>query len=406
MEKSILHWKAEHPSLIISIFLLTGVLFVKLPILTNSNLAILLLLSWFILIFANNYLKKAFTKSCISIVCLIFWGYSMVQFQEKNSESLLLEFLDPYVQPLRTIILHKIDLFILTNTNNQFAKALMIGQKNTIDPATLEAYSALGIMHIIAISGMHLDLVANYLTKITGWLPRNKYLQLVELIFLITVISTYTLIANASPSVVRAALYFCLFKIGGYFNLHRYILNGIAGGLLIMLLFHHQTIWHIGWQLSYAAVIGIHIVHPLINNIFKLNNPLIKSIWNNFSITMSTQITTLPLLVYYFHTISTGIILSNMLMIPLSNLILEALIILVFLPIYWAKTIHWGQLIEYYMQKIAQLVHYIFTISPQPLYFTSVSVYYLLAYYIIFLYLCLWKKRYNQPLFRFSTKMA
>lgn len=406
MEKSLLHWKAEHPSLIISVFLLSGIIFGGFFFSPNFNLAFPLLLSWIILILINTYFKSSFTKTIASIFCLSFWGYCIVQFQEKNSDGLLIEILEPYIQPIRDIILRKIDLFILSNSNNQFAKALLIGQKSNIDNATLEAYTALGIVHIIAISGMHLDLVANYLTKITGWLPRNKYLQLIELFFLIIAISAYTLVANASPSIVRAAIFFCLFKIGSYFNLHKYVLNSIAGGLLIILLFHCQTIWHIGWQLSYAAVIGIHVVHPWISNIFRLKNPAISSIWNNFSITIATQITTLPLLVYYFHTLSTGIILSNMMMIPLSNLLLEALIILLILPVYWAKTLHWGQIIEFYMQKIAQLVHYIFTISPQPLHFTSVGIYYLLAYYLIFLYLCLWKKRYNQPLFRYSTKMA
>ena len=406
MEKSILHWKAEHPSLIISVFLLSGIIFGGFFFSPNFNEAFPLLLSWIILILINTYFKSLFTKTIASIFCLLFWGYCIAQFQEKNSDGLFIEILEPYIQPIRDIILRKIDLFILSNSNNQFAKALLIGQKSNIDNATLEAYTALGIVHIIAISGMHLDLVANYLTRITGWLPRNKYLQLIELFFLIIAISAYTLVANASPSIVRAAIFFCLFKIGSYFNLHKYVLNSIAGGLLIILLFHCQTIWHIGWQLSYAAVIGIHVVHPWISNIFRLKNPAISSIWNNFSITIATQITTLPLLVYYFHTLSTGIILSNMMMIPLSNLLLEALIILLILPVYWAKTLHWGQIIEFYMQKIAQLVHYIFTISPQPLHFTSVGIYYLLAYYLIFLYLCLWKKRYNQPLFRFFTKMA
>ena len=405
MEKSILHWKAEHPSLIISLFLLSGIIFGGFFFSPNFNEAFPLLLSWIILILINIYFKSSFTKTIASIFCLLFWGYCIAQFQEKNSDGIFIEILEPYIQPIRDIILRKIDLFILSNSNNRFAKALLIGQKSNIDNATLEAYTALGIVHIIAISGMHLDLVANYLTKITGWLPRNKYLQLIELFFLIIAISAYTLVANASPSIVRAAIFFCLFKIGSYFNLHKYVLNSIAGGLLIILLFHCQTIWHIGWQLSYAAVIGIHVVHPWISNIFRLKNPAISSIWNNFSITIATQITTLPLLVYYFHTLSTGIILSNMMMIPLSNLLLEALIILLILPVYWAKTLHWGQIIEFYMQKIAQLVHYIFTISPQPLHFTSVGIYYLLAYYLIFLYLCLWKKRYNQPLFRFSTKM-
>jgi len=114
---------------------------------------------------------------------------------------------------------------------------------------------------------------------------------------------------------------------------------------------NHQSITHIGWQLSYAAVVGIHIVHPRIQKMLLIKNPAIQDIWNNFSITLATQITTLPLLIYYFNQVSTGIILSNMIMIPLSNILLKALIILVLLPYHWCQWVHWGQFIEIFMQK-------------------------------------------------------
>jgi competence protein ComEC len=406
MEKSILHRKAEHPSLIISLLLLAGILLGPYFVLSKLALTSLLLLSWGALVLMNVLIKNHLSKSLFSIICILFWGFCIVQFQQNTDGHSLLDKLEKYIQPIRDIILHKIDLYIKNNSNSQFVKALLIGEKNNIDPETLEAYTALGIVHIIAISGMHLDIIAQYLTKITGWLPKNKYWQLMELLFLTIAIITYSLVAHASPSIIRAALFFCLYTMGAYFNLHRYMLNIIASGLLIIILFDYQSITHIGWQLSYAAVLGIHFVHPIISNWLTLKNPIIQIIWNNFSITVSTQISTLPLLLYYFHTVSTGIILGNMVMIPLSNLLLEALIILLLLPAFWVKLFHWGEIIEIYMQKTSQLVHYIFTISPQPLYFTSISINYLLVYYTIFLYLCLWKKRYNQPLFRFSTKTA
>ncbi|MFM1930445.1 MAG: hypothetical protein RL387_1773, partial [Bacteroidota bacterium] len=369
MEKSILHRKAEHPSLIISLLLLAGILLGPYFVLSKLALTSLLLLSWGALVLMNVLIKNHLSKSLFSIICILFWGFCIVQFQQNTDDHSLLDKLEKYIQPIRDIILHKIDLYIKNNSNSQFVKALLVGEKNNIDPETLEVYTALGIVHIIAISGMHLDIIAQYLTKITGWLPKNKYLQLMELLFLTIAIITYSLVAHASPSIIRAALFFCLYTMGAYFNLHRYMLNIIASGLLIIILFDYQSITHIGWQLSYAAVLGIHFVHPIISNWLTLKNPIIQIIWNNFSITVSTQISTLPLLLYYFHTVSTGIILGNMVMIPLSNLLLEALIILLLLPAFWVKLFHWGEIIEIYMQKTSQLVHYIFTISPQPLYF-------------------------------------
>ena len=111
-------------------------------------------------------------------------------------------------------------------------------------------------------------------------------------------------------------------------------------------------------------------------------------------------------LLFYFNTLSTGFILSNMIMIPLSNILLQCLILLILIPTILCKMLHWGQIIEIFMQKMTQIVQYIFTISPQPIHFGAIPLGYLLAYYLIFLYLCVWKKRFNQPLFRFSTKTA
>lgn len=405
MNKSILHWKSEHPSLIVSLLLIAGIYSGSYIIVPKLILYILLLISWCVLLLLNQLVISSWLKSMMAICCLVLWGYSIVHIQANTSISII-SLTDSFIQPLRNLILDKIDLFLLEPSNNHFAKALLIGQKNDIDADIMEAYTSLGIVHIIAISGMHIELITQNLIKLTHWIPPKKWLQAIVVFLLISIVILFTLIANASPSIVRAAIFFCLFQIGSYFNLHKYILNSIASGLLIVLLFDHKTIHHIGWQLSYAAVLGIHLLHPIIQSTIELKNPAIQSIWNNFSVTLSTQITTTPLLIFYFNTLSTGVILSNMIMIPLSNLLLQGLILLVILPIYWNKTLYWGEIIEYYMQKMAQIVHYIFTISPQPIQMPSVHIKYLLVYYAIFLYLCLWKKRYNQPLFRFSTKMA
>lgn len=405
MEKTILHSKAEHPSLVLTSLLLLGIGISHYIVLPHTSLLILLLVSCLGLVFIIHSSLSVLIKSIVTIICIVYWGICIIQLNADDSIDFL-HSLEPYIAPLRKSILQKIDILILNPNNNGFAKALLIGEKTLIDPSITEAYTALGIVHIIAISGMHLDIIGKYLINMTEWLPKQKWLQLFELIFIITIIIVYTLVTHASPSVIRAALFFCIIKIGTYFNLHQYILNSVANGILIILLLNHQSITHIGWQLSYAAVLGIHIVHPSIQKILLIKNPAIQGFWNNFSITVATQITTLPLLIYYFNQVSTGIILSNMVMIPLSNILLQALIILVLLPYHWCQWVHWGQIIEIFMQKMMQVVEFIFTISPQPLYLKGFGMHSLLVYYTIFLYLCLWKKRYNQPLSRFFTKMA
>jgi competence protein ComEC len=405
MEKTNLHWKSEHPSIFISLFLIAGICLGKSLHIDKQYVFIVLTLSWVLMIIIHQRSLSPTIKSLYSTMGLVLWGYCIAHLQ-LNTGNAFIEMTENFIQPIRNSIIEKLNVFIPDTHHNYFARALLIGERTNMDTDTMEVYTALGIIHIIAISGMHIEMISQYLLKLTNWWPKNRWLHFIELIFLMGAICIYTLLAHASPSIVRACIFFCLFQIGNYFHLHKYLLNSIASGLLIILLFNHQTIYHIGWQLSYAAVIGIHLVHPRIQSSISIQNPLIQTLWTNFSITIASQLTTLPLLLFYFGNLSTGFIVGNMIMIPICNLLLQGLILLVLLPSALCKILHWGQIIEIFMQKMNQIVHYIFTISPQPIHFTLIPVQYLLVYYLFFLYLCVWKKRFNPPLFRFSTKTA
>ena len=405
MEKTNLHWKSEHPSIFISLCLLVGICLGNNLRIDKLYIFIILTLSWVLMIIIHQHSLSSTIKSLYAKIGLVLWGYCIAHLQP-DIGSTFIEMTENFISPFRNSIIEKLNVFIPDTHHNYFARALLIGERTNMDNDTMEVYAALGIIHIIAISGMHVEMISQYLLKFTSWWPKNKCLNIVELIFLVGSISLYTLIAHASPSLVRACIFFCLFQIGHYFHLHQYLLNSIASGLLVILLFNHSTIYHIGWQLSYAAVIGIHLIHPRIQSSISIQNPMIQSLWANFSITIASQLTTLPLLLFYFGNLSTGFIVGNMIMIPICNLLLQGLILLVLLPSALCKILHWGQIIEIFMQKMNQIVHYIFTISPQPIHFTLIPVQYLLVYYLFFLYLCVWKKRFNPPLFRFSTKTA
>ena len=124
-----------------------------------------------------------------------------------------IEITENFIQPIRNTIIEKINIFIPNTYHNHFAKALLIGERTNIDTATMEIYAALGIIHIIAISGMHLDIIFKNLVYVTGHLPRKMFWRLLELVIVLITVWIYTFIAFASPSVVRASIFFSLFFI-------------------------------------------------------------------------------------------------------------------------------------------------------------------------------------------------
>jgi competence protein ComEC len=203
---------------------------------------------------------------------------------------------------------------------------------------------------------MHLDLIFKNLVFVTGHLPRKIFWRLLELAIILITVWIYTFIAFASPSVVRASIFFSLFFVGTFLNQPKYTLNCIAGGILVILFFDLHSIYHIGLQLSYAAVIGIHLFYRIFYKMLPMDNPILNWIWGNLCITLSAQMTTLPILLYHFHQTSPLVLISNFMMVPLSTLLLYALIGLVILPNPVNFSMHLGGLIQSYINFLNRVV--------------------------------------------------
>jgi competence protein ComEC len=201
-----------------------------------------------------------------------------------------------------------------------------------MSPTLKTAYQQLGILHIIAISGMHLDILFKLLEKGTLWLPHKNWARWTKLITLLLIVWSYTLIAHAGPSVVRASLFFSTLLIGRFFYLNLFSLNIISIGILLVLLYNSQIITGIGLQLSYAAVVGIHFFYKPLVQLLPMNNRLLQMAWSILAISIAAQLTTLPILLYYFHSSSSLSIIGNFLFVPISSLLLYALLVWMVLP--------------------------------------------------------------------------
>ena len=362
MEKSLSHWKAEHPLLFISISMSIGYLIANeyYNDHTSSNTAIALFvvgISMGALICLPLLTLKKWKEGIIILFILVSWG--CVLYLTTHSQNLMwLPYPNGIISDTRIWMIQKIDKHIIDKEASGFAKALLIGVKSDIDKNIIKAYTQLGIIHIIAISGMHLDIIFKNLVFVTGHLPRKIFWRLLELAIVLITVWIYTFIAFASPSVVRASIFFSLFFVGTFLNQPKYTLNCIAGGILVILFFDIHSIYHIGLQLSYAAVIGIHLFYPIFYKMLPMDNPILNWMWSNLSITLSAQLTTLPILLFHFHQTSTLVIISNFIMVPLSTLLLYALIILVIIPNQVSFSIHLGTLIQSYINLLNRIVLY------------------------------------------------
>lgn len=201
-------------------------------------------------------------------------------------------------------------------------EALLIGYKEDLDKDVVQAYSNTGVVHIIAISGMHLGLIYIGLVWLFSRLPYVKRSALTRVILILTCLWLFSLITGASASVLRSAVMFTCIIIGKEFFKQASIYNSLAASAFLLLCYNPFLLWDVGFQLSYLAIIGIIWLQKPIQDLLYSKYKVLQYLWQMCSITIAAQILTLPICIYYFHQIPTTFLFTNLICVPLSSLIL------------------------------------------------------------------------------------
>jgi competence protein ComEC len=197
--------------------------------------------------------------------------------------------------------------------------ALALGYKDKLSDEIRHSYSSSGAMHILAVSGLHVGIIYGILLFIFSFLKSDK-LKYIKTALIIIFIWLYATLTGLSPSVSRAALMFSIIALGNIQKRPSGSLNAIAISAFILLIINPLSITNIGFQLSYAAVIGIILLYPKIYEIFKVKNKWIDKVWSLTAVSVAAQIATAPIGLFYFHQFSNYFILANYLLIPLSTI--------------------------------------------------------------------------------------
>ncbi len=192
---------------------------------------------------------------------------------------------------------------------------IMLGERNILPGEIYQDFIVSGIVHILAVSGLHVGLVLFIflgIFSLLGLPKKSTYLLTIIMIFF------YVQMTGARPSAVRAFLMAAL-GLGAYFfgrdrNLH----HSLYLSALIILLVNPRTLFSIGFQFSYLATIGILCLSGLIR---KLLTPLPVWLRNAVSVSLGAQIMIYPLIAYYFNQISLIAPLANLFVVPLVGII-------------------------------------------------------------------------------------
>ena len=243
--------------------------------------------------------------------------------------------LDQTINHIRNKVLATLRKYIIHKNELALAEALLIGYRDDLDRDLVQAYSNTGVVHVIAISGLHLGMIYGLMVGIFSFFKKHKATRIAKPIAIILVLWGFSFLAGAAPSILRSAIMFSFIALSETIERRTSIYNNLTLSAFIILLINPYSLWDVGFQLSYAAVLSIVLFSRFIKNWLYFDNKLLCNVWDLMAVTIAAQLLTLPVVLFHFHQLPTMFLITNILIVPLSGIIIYfelGLIVLAFIP--------------------------------------------------------------------------
>lgn len=217
----------------------------------------------------------------------------------------------------------------LSHEHASLLAALLWGYKANIPDNVRQYFSASGLSHVLAVSGLHIGIIAGLLWFLLYPLRLFSFRRLQGVVTML-LLWVYAFVTGLSPSVVRACIMATFVGIALLLNRRNTSLNALCGSAFIVLFAAPMQLFEIGFQLSYAAVAGILLFTPLLDTLRRnaSNNKIVQYIFGSLSLSFSAQVATLPIAAHYFRYIPLWGWISNLLLLPLLPIIMLAALLL------------------------------------------------------------------------------
>jgi competence protein ComEC len=198
----------------------------------------------------------------------------------------------------------------------ELARGFVLGQDDRIDEETKEDFRRSGLSHLLAVSGENVTLLALLAMPLLGMLgiPLRE-----RLLWVLALIAVYVPVAGAGPSIQRAGVMGAVGVLATLGGRRASRLYALALAAAVTLAIDPTVGGDIGWQLSFAAVLGILFLAS------SIRRALVKwlgpgrwrgALAEGLAVTVSATLATAPLIAYHFETLSTTTLVANVAAMP------------------------------------------------------------------------------------------
>jgi len=198
--------------------------------------------------------------------------------------------------------------------------AITLGRKNMLDAEQKQYFMKAGIMHIMAVSGLHALILSMFVFRMLFFLKGR--LNILRVLITLLLLWTFAFITGLSSSVLRASLMCTFLQAGKIMRRPVNGINSVLASAFVLIIIRPSVIFDAGFQLSYAAVIYIICFYRELYQKITFRRRLPDLVWQSAAITIIAQAATLPLTIMLFNRFPVWFILSNIIIVPVASLVI------------------------------------------------------------------------------------
>ena len=309
------------------------------------------------------------------------------------------------------------------SSEGKILQALILGERKEIPKNVRENFNKAGISHVLAISGLHIGIIAFFSVLIIRYIMKSsEYLLLrfnivkVSAIFAFFPIVVYASIAGFGISTVRATIMILAFLVAILCGKERELFNTLALAAFVILAVSPASLFDISFQLSFTAVAAILFIAPRLTSLIPKGNPD-ETGKNNFNqkrfllsvvlfiiVSLSATLGTIPLIAFYFNRISTIVLLSNVLIIPIIGFIVLPLgmATIVAFPISTSLAAIFVKVSSFFIGISTSIIDFLAALPHSSFLVSTPTLIEIVAYYLLLIttvkLIDVWKGNNNPPL--------
>ncbi|MCJ7789223.1 MAG: ComEC/Rec2 family competence protein, partial [Candidatus Atribacteria bacterium] len=266
---------------------------------------------------------------------------------------------------------------------NYLLIGMLLGEKNLISPEIKEIFTEAGIMHILAVSGLNVGIIAAALFFLLNFLKLPKKLKLIILILFLII---YTSITGYQPSILRATIMFLLLIGGKLINRNRNLFLSLFLAAFLILLLNPLVLYDAGFLLSFMVTFFLIYLSPILQEQF---SKVLVWIKDPLSISIAAWIGIFPLSAYFFNKVSIISIVVNIFIVPLTSIATILGFITFFIGLLSIPLAHLIANINFIVLKMIILISKYFSLLPFSFIYTAQPAIFVIFLYYIMIFLAI-----------------